>query len=299
METQKMRSMAELMNDPRYLEALERARDKSLRAPAPYEPPAKPITRYTRQELEDAIRHCNHCGGTGVVRLAVPVTDSRFGKAYPCQNCHPYQIELHSRWDPNRMEAIVERYTMLRGSLLTKTFRNFDPYNESLKAAHKAVYGWAVGINKRDEGARPWAFLYGSPGTGKTHLAAAAANAMKMTQIPVIFSTWPEVLGMISANGYESREPVIKALQDIPVLIIDDVREGDLRSDWTASVFFRILDHRYVTRRATMVVSNNPLNSDAGINSLAVHESRVASRLGDKAIGYQILVTAPDYRTQG
>jgi DNA replication protein DnaC len=141
--------------------------------------------------------------------------------------------------------------------------------------------------------------MHGPTGTGKTHLAAAAANGLIAARIPVIFTTFPQLLGMVTSNHFERTEPVIQALQNITVLILDDVRNDNLKSSWACSVLFRVLDHRYVTQSPTMVVSNHPLsNTDPtkAFTTLQQFEPRIASRLGDKSISHVIAVIAKDQR---
>ena len=43
----------------------------------------------------------------------------------------------------------------------------------------------------------PWVYLYGPPGNGKTHLAAAAVKRLIAQRRAVLFTTAPELLAMI------------------------------------------------------------------------------------------------------
>jgi len=294
------RTIADLMNDPRFQEYRRAAREHrraeiySVDEPG-YQPPTKPLNRWSEAELEEAVANCTTCHGVGAVK---PNTDDLFPRATRCPSCAPYQAELRQRRDIERMRPLVEQYTMLRGALLGKTFRTFEGYTPNVKAAWTAVYDWTKALYQRNV-ERPWLFLYGPPGTGKTHLAAATANAMSQTGTPVIFTTFPELLGMVSADGFARKEQAIQALQGIAVLVIDDLRKEDLGTDWATSILFRVLDHRYVTRSATMVVSNHPAHSsDPAIVSLDRFESRVSSRLSDRQMAAQVALVGDDYRSR-
>ncbi len=296
-------TMADLMANPRFTEALAAARRRDHEAVMSvddeYQPPAKPVHRYTDDELKDAVRNCRYCGGLGFVKLDVEIHDPRFGKAQPCPNCEPYQTEIRKRRDLARMQGLIDRYSMLRGQLSDKTFKNFTTYCPNVERTAKIVHQWALDIHNQNPDGLPWLYLYGTTGTGKTHLAAAVANGLGKGRIAVIFTTFPELLGMVTANHFDQTEPAIQALQTIPVLILDDIREGNLKSDWACSVLFRILDHRYVTQSPTMVVSNHPITStDLGEVSIAQFEPRVASRLSDRTLTRHVFLDAKDYRQQ-
>jgi len=283
-----------------FREHLERARQLRAAAPqaaAAYTPPATPA-QCDDGELQSAVDHCPYCQGVGYVALDVPVTDARFGKLLPCEHCAPYADELCTRQRRRdlmkKLDGRLERYSMLKGDLRTRTFRNFE--RDRAPEAYTAVRSWAAGVLKRNL-AHPWLFLHGPVGNGKTHLAAAAANGLRGQGEAVIFSTLPQLLGMAAEDTFKYKEDVVYVLQRAPSLIIDDVRAEDLGTDWARTLLFRVLDHRYVTRSVTLVVSNLPLDDGGrGVDCLRDYEPRLASRLGDPQVGRVVVNTAPSWR---
>jgi DNA replication protein DnaC len=226
------------------------------------------------------------------------VLDPDFGKVFQCSACGPFQQERRRRKVLQAMQPLMDAYSMLEGELLGKTFKNFE-LAPRVQAAHKAVRSWALAIY-RDEVTKPFLYLFGPTGVGKSHLGAAAANALVSTHTSVMFTTFTELLGMLSADNYRHKERGIKAMQDIPVLILDDIRAGDLTSDWSTNVLFRVLDRRVVTQKATLLISNHPVTSDdLDMPSLRDYEPRVASRLSDRRLCRWVPVIAEDYRVSG
>lgn len=255
--------------------------------------PDKPLHIYSIDELAEAVRNCEFCQGIGYIRLDVPIHDKRFGKLLSCPLCAKYGRETHNRSVVESLRDLLERYTMLKGDLLHKTFKNFD--QSQAPEAWQAVYDWSRTVWQGTAHNLPWLYLCGIPGGGKTHLGAAAANGLRAGHIATVFSTFTELCGMAAANTFREKEEVIQALQKVPVLIVDDILEQELATGWKSALLFRILDSRYTTRYPSMLVSNLPIQSMHGA-CIAEYEPRIASRLLDHQMCKVIVNTAEDYR---
>ena len=77
-------------------------------------------------------------------------------------------------------------------------------------------------------------------------------------------------------------------VRNSPFLVLDDLgMEGS--SAWAKEKLFQIIDHRYVTRRPTVITtSKNPKDLD----------ERIKSRIIDKRRCFIYAITAPDYPTR-
>jgi len=126
----------------------------------------------------------------------------------------------------------------------------------------------------------PWMYVYGPPGNGKTHLAAAAANHLLAQGRAVLFVTAPELLAMIR-DGFDSgqAEDLVGLCQRVPWLVVDDLGTERL-TDWAAEVLFRIFNARYVARAHTLVASN--------VRPEDVAEPRLRSRFLDVAVCHRV-----------
>jgi len=258
--------------------------------------PDKPLHLLTVTDLQAAVEHCPNCGGLGYLRPCddLPLNDPRFGKLEHCPKCARYLAELAARRRLENILPFLDRYSMLRGELLAKTFDNFQKGRAA--EAHSAVYEWSVGVFKGTP-RTPWLYLWGATGNGKTHLAAAAANGLLNAHVAVAFSTFTELCGMAADRDFADKEAVIRALQAVPVLIVDDITEQELKTDWKQSFLFRILDDRYVRNAPTLLVSNLQASPVIpGAASLQDYEARIASRLMDKSLCRVVANVAPDFR---
>lgn len=101
--------------------------------------------------------------------------------------------------------------------------------------------------------------LWGIPGNGKSHLAAAVHNHLRKTGKIVVFVSMPDLLKKIKATfnkgNSESEEQILKALNICDLLIIDDIG-AEKTSEWVEEIIFLIIDNRYRRKKPIMITSN-------------------------------------------
>lgn len=224
---------------------------------------------------------CDFCRGLGVVKADVPVGHPDFGRMMPCPQCGADRERERMARLMSVFAEPIDRYTALRGWLEGCSFRNFDARRAA--AAYNAVARWTDGNDPA------WLYVYGPPGNGKTHLAAAAVNALTKRGVPALFATAPDLLAMVR-SGFETgeAESIVGLCQRVPVLAVDDLGAEQL-TPWAAEVLFRIFNARYVERRRTLVVGN--------VAPSEFPEPRLASRFLDGAVCLVVANAAPDYRS--
>lgn len=101
--------------------------------------------------------------------------------------------------------------------------------------------------------------LLGQVGSGKTHLAAAAANYLISHGRRVLFLVVPDFLDDLrnSFSGFKEAETqsLLEAAKRTEILILDDLGSHNL-TDWTKSVLFSILNYRVNEGLTTLATSN-------------------------------------------
>jgi DNA replication protein DnaC len=104
-------------------------------------------------------------------------------------------------------------------------------------------------------------FLYGSVGTGKTHLAVSIidyiARMHKRQIVPeVIFTTSINMLTNIK-NGYDDNRAgdICGYYEDSDLLVVDDLGSEKV-TDWVNELFYRIIDNRYTGLKPVIITTN-------------------------------------------
>lgn len=136
-----------------------------------------------------------------------------------------------------------------------------------------------------------WLYLYGGYGAGKTHLLAAAGNALLAAGRHPLYVVAPDFLayvraGMHNASASSDVETRIQQAIEADVLLLDDLgAEHD--TGWAQEQFYRVLNGRYMAETPTIVASNLWLEE---------LPPRIASRLNDRALVTRTVLTCEDYR---
>ncbi len=170
------------------------------------------------------------------------------------------------------------------------TFAAFDAHT-GLARDDQANLAFALDAAQRfAQQPQGWLVFTGSFGSGKTHLAAAIANAHRerFNQPGVLFVTVADLLDhlrqvMGGANQalFEQR---FRAVRDIPLLILDDLG-GDLTPFWKDKLF-QLLDYRYPRVLPTVITTSRPIEE---------LDRRLVSRLLDTRRCALVAITAPSY----
>jgi len=184
----------------------------------------------------------------------------------------------------DRLEATLDLYRDL-------TFDAFDPRGAAQDSRKQASLDGAFEAARAfaDE-PRGWLVLVGPNGCGKTHLAAAIANACSVDNERAIICAVPDLLDHLrSTFAPDSRvtyDELFETIRTAPVLILDDLGTQTATA-WAQEKLYQLINYRYTARLPTVVTSNLlPEKLDP----------RVGSRLRDRALSKVLEIDAPDYR---
>lgn len=224
-------------------------------------------------------RDCPDCGGAGWYKEAVAHTHPHFGKLFPCR-CTLAERNQHLK--ARSMDILSKLQDDLGSELSMCRFETFD-LSRAADAESRASLAFALDAARSFlTDPRQWLYLYGAPGVGKSHLAAAIALAWVAQGLGrVAYASVPKLLRFLRA-GYSdgSADDRLIALQLVELLILDDLGteyhkagEGSGYGS-TDSLLFELIADRYSYGRATIITSN------VSIDEI---DSRIGSRIKGKA----------------
>lgn len=137
-----------------------------------------------------------------------------------------------------------------------------------------------------------WLLLLGTYGSGKTHLAAAIANAQQERGNQVLFVTVPDLLDYLrmtfnpGATGSFDRR--FQTVRSAPLLILDDLGTESATA-WAKEKLFQVINHRYVAQLPTVLTTSKALEQ---------LDERLQSRLLDQRRCARFAITAPAYASR-
>lgn len=190
------------------------------------------------------------------MRRSVPLGHPEFGRAAPCECVRDEQEgERTSR---------LERYSNL-GLLRRMTFAGVLPDGRSTDPEHQQRFRQALAVARAyGEGPEGWLVLAGRSGAGKTHLAAAIANACIDRGRPVLFIVVPDLLDHLRAayrpDAEEPYDKLFDQVRNAPLLVLDDLG-AQAATPWAAEKLFQIINHRFNAQLPTVFTTNTPLES--------------------------------------
>jgi len=225
---------------------------------------------------------CPICGGIGWLRRELPVSDPDFGQLVRCV-CKENEI--------NRSEQEHLYSASNLDSFKEMTLNSFSVQGR-LGLGDEQIHSLQYALSQAQKFAaspRGWLVLMGTYGCGKTHLAAAIANACVEFGMRTFFLTVPDLMDWLR-NSFDSKdtsfEERFEEIRNIGLLVLDDLGAQNT-TKWANEKLFQIIDYRYVRKLPTVITTNLTLED---------MDDRIRSRLQDPDLCTRVRISAPDYR---
>ncbi len=206
---------------------------------------------------------CPDCRGSGWVRKDVPIGHPDFGEAFPC----------HCRETDNPISRVasLRKYSNL-GPLSRITFAATKLEGPLPDAISQGMFAQALeAVVRFAENPEGWLTLAGPHGSGKTHLAAAAANRCIERGQPTFFIPVADLLDHLrsaySPNNEVSFDDLFEQVRNVPVLVLDDL-SAHSTTPWAQEKLFQVFNSRFNACLPTVVTVRGPLQRlDEGLRS--------------------------------
>lgn len=191
------------------------------------------------------------------------------GKAFrsPCPECSA----IRQREEEQRAKAseslirMMDLERRLGAAAIPKRFasKGFDQYKtpgEGQKRVLGVCRRYVETFDRQLEDGR-CLLLLGTPGTGKTHLAASIANELIQCGASVVYRTMGDILQAIRATydrySEKTEAQILGALVTPELLIVDEIGVSKEKpSDFELTTTFSIINGRYERQLPTVIVSN-------------------------------------------
>lgn len=170
----------------------------------------------------------------------------------------------------------------------SKTVNAYKPKNDKQKQAKALAIEYITNFNNIKYGRNNSLALLGQPGSGKTHLTVAIANALLKQGIGVLYMPYREATTRLKQLIIDEEEyqKEMSRYKTAPVLLIDDlfkfatkdgrVNESEMR------IMFEIINYRYLKQLPILV------SSEYSINEMINYDDATGSRIAEMCKGRMV-----------
>lgn len=195
------------------------------------------------------VYHCPLCRDTGWISDGV--------SARLCDCRKPNADQRQSSLPPKLLKAHFANFQLDKYS--TSMIPNYEiSYRHLAKRALAAMQDFTAAYlaHQQPKGL----ILTGPTGCGKTHLAAAAANALLEKHVDVLFLVVPEFLDQLRAsyrreNEGENEGELVRRAYAAPVLVLDDLGAHNF-TEWVQNQLFTIINYRLNHELPCLITTN-------------------------------------------
>jgi DNA replication protein DnaC len=246
-------------------------------------------TQWAREKLFQILNHRRTAKLPTVITTNEPITQLDERLRARLEGPGVWRIDVISG-DHSVLDSLADDFP---AGLRECTFNGFYPMdNASLLNAWQRAVEFA-------ETPSGWLVLSGGVGCGKTHLAAAIKNFRDERGEQTIFKTAPDLLDYLRAtyapDSNVTYDRGFDAIRNAAVLILDDYGAHS-STPWAEEKLFQLLNYRFNGRLATVITTNQAVDSGGPASATSSQELRILSRLGDPDLSKICRIDAPRYK---
>ena len=201
----------------------------------------------------DGLLYCHRCGTAKQHRIKTPSGKDR---VVPCMcACQSARYDQDRKEEKKRreMEEIERlRSSGIRLALRGCTFDKADPGRNKTQLDLARRYAEHFGEMKDNN---TGLLFFGPPGNGKTFTAACIANDLVSRGIPVLMTTFPDIIRLAQDMESDEKLNYFRSLNRYDLLVVDDLGV-ERKTDFGYETVFSVIDQRYIAGKPLIVTTN-------------------------------------------
>lgn len=219
---------------------------------------------------QDGLLHCKKCGEPLETFITVPIVGERKVRCI-CECMKKVRDASEERAKQEELDRI--RKICFDGSAMKDCRFDTSDDTQHLQLAKNYVKNFPEFI-KQGKGL----LLYGTVGTGKSHMAACIANALIDKGFKVKMTNFETMVNILQSS-FDGRQEYMNSLNRYALLIIDDLG-AERKSDYMQGQVFNIIDARYRSGLPMIITTN--LTADEMKKPEDIGNGRIYDRILEK-----------------
>ena len=239
------------------------------------------IQRSEGDYIVDGLLYCHKCNTPKQCKVEI------FGKScFPMCLCKCEAEKLQREESDRQRAEFADRVKNLRkmgfpdADMERFTFAADDKANSKVSTIARRYTENFPEMKKRGKGL----LLFGSPGTGKTFIAACIANSLIDKGYPALVTNFARLVNTIQGM-YDGKQEYIDNLSQFDLLVIDDLA-AERDTEYMQETVTNIIDARYRSGKPLIVTTN--LTANELKNPSDIRKQRIYSRLMEMCIPIEV-----------